>query len=139
MKELTESRKARTSSGSGVDLGEPARLPAQLYSLTLGKLPHNSVLETGRATPSVVDALAASGLPFLELKGLCSIDPAIEAQLTRNQRLFVLGDLKKVPATSLRLFICGDPFAGLSVCTFIHFQNPDSLHITTLELFYFLF
>ena len=62
----------------------------------------------------MVDALSHSGLPFFELEGfLRRMDPAIEAQLWRNQRNFMLGsELKRVPATSIRLFICGDPFAG---------------------------
>jgi hypothetical protein len=69
----------------------------------------------------VVDALSRSGLPFLQLpdrdRNVIPLDPAIEAQLLRNQRLMVMRELETVPAKSLRLFICGDPFAGDLICS----------------------
>jgi hypothetical protein len=84
----------------------------QLRSLTLGTFKLFNEL-SGRAVAAVVDALSKSGLPFLELLGI-NVDehPAIEAQLQRNRRLWDLRNLKRVPATSIRLFICGDPYAG---------------------------
>ena len=93
--------------------------PAPLESLTLGTLRYKTGLESPRSTRAIVDALSLSGLPFLQLRGLDTIDPAIEAQLRRNQRLFILGDLQKVPATSMRLFICGDPFAGRQITPYL--------------------
>ena len=87
----------------------PASLP-RLYSLQLGYFSGDF---SRSATAAVVDALSRSGLPFFGSLGWSKVDPAIEAQLWRNQRNFLLGsDLKRVPATSMRLFICGDPFAG---------------------------
>jgi hypothetical protein len=85
----------------------------QLRSLTLGRFYETDEL-SGRAVAAVVDALSKSGLPFLELLGINIHEhPAIEAQLQRNRRLFhELRDLERVPATSIRLFICGDPYAG---------------------------
>ena len=90
------------------EVGTDAR-PPQLYSLKLGLL---LSVEFSEATiGAMVDALSRSGLPFFEYYH--SPDPAVKAQLWRNQRNFFLGsDLKRVPATSTRLFICGDPFAG---------------------------
>jgi hypothetical protein len=41
--------------------------------------------------PTVLKALSRSRIPFLELKGLDSIDPAIEAEMERNRRLFASG------------------------------------------------
>jgi hypothetical protein len=66
------------------------------------------------AVAALLDALSKSGLPFLRVMGLRDPDPSIEAQLLRNRHLFELGDLERVPATSIRLFICGDPYAGKS-------------------------
>ena len=86
--------------------------PPQLYGLRLGYFRGDL---SRPATAVVVDALSRSSLPFFEMKHifLPMKDPAIEAQLWRNQRNFMLGsELKRVPATSIRLFICGDPFAG---------------------------
>ena len=94
---------------------ELAQSPARLYRLTLGRLFCNTTdLDSNRAiVAAVLDALSRSGIPFLELKGLENMDPSIEAQIARNQRLFMLGgDLEKVSATSMRLFICIDPDAG---------------------------
>ena len=97
------------------EVGTDAR-PPQLYSLKLGLL---LSVEFSKATiHAMMDALSRSGLPFFEYYH--SPDPndykdhaAVKAQLWRNQRNFFLGsDLKRVPATSTRLFICGDPFAG---------------------------
>ena len=83
--------------------------PPQLYSLKLGLL---LSVELSQSTIGVVvDGLSRSGLPFFEYSN--SKDPAVKAQLWRNQRNFLLGsDLKRVPATSMRSFICGDPFTG---------------------------
>ena len=70
------------------------------------------------ATAAVVDALSRSGLPFFQIQYLASSrkNPAIEAQVKRNQRNFLLGlDSTRVSATSMRLFICGDPFAGKQI------------------------
>ena len=87
-----------------------ASSPPQLYSLELGRIKGTELSRS--ATAAVVDALSRSGLPFFELNNPRK-DPAIKAQLWRNQRNYMLGsDLKRVPATSMRLFICGDPFAG---------------------------
>jgi hypothetical protein len=86
----------------------------QLRNLTLGFFDITNRLSR-RAVAAVVDALSKSGLPFLELwrfGNKIPLDPAIEAQLQRNRRLWELGDLERVPATSIRLFICGDPYAG---------------------------
>ena len=86
----------------------------RLYSLSI-----HSPTYAGRfkytATRSIIavvmDAVSRSNLPFLELKGL-QMDPAIKPQLERNRRMFMLGDLARVPAKSMRLFICGDAYAG---------------------------
>jgi hypothetical protein len=86
---------------------------AELQILRLGRFETTYEEQLSRqAVASVVDALSKTGLPFLELMGLSDQDPAIEAQLQKNQQLFELGDLERVPATSIRLFICGDPHAG---------------------------
>ena len=99
--------------------------PAPLESLTLGTLRYTTGLESPRTTRAIVDALSLSGLPFLQLRGLGTIDPAIEAQLQRNQRDFILqSDMK--PATSIRLFICGDPFAGKNMTTHSNIDNQTS-------------
>jgi hypothetical protein len=90
----------------------PAATITQLQSLTLGWFQKGHQLSE-RAVAAVVDALSKSGLSFLELSGInLRKYPAIEAQLQRNRRLWELGDLERVPATSIRLFICGDPYAG---------------------------
>ena len=88
---------------------EVGAAPPQLYSLKLGLL---LSVEFSEATiGAVVDALSPAGLPFFEYYH--SPDSAVKAQLWRNQRNFLLGsDLKRVPATSMRSFICGDPFTG---------------------------
>ena len=86
--------------------------PPQLYSLQLGYFSGNF---SRSATTAVVDALSRSGLPFFQIQYLASSrkNPAIEDQLKRNQHSFLLGkDSTRVTATSMRLFICGDPFAG---------------------------
>ena len=87
--------------------------PPQLYSLRLGNF---SGYLSPSATAAVVDALSRSGLPFFDIQNLGGSrknEPVIEAQLKRNQRNFLLGkDSTRVAATSMRLFICGDPFAG---------------------------
>ena len=88
--------------------------PPQLYSLQLGALRGGDLSRS--ATAAVVDALSRSGLPFFhildDVKNRKN-NPAIEAQVKRNQRNFLLGlDSTRVAATSMRLFICGDPFAG---------------------------
>ena len=90
------------------EVGTDAR-PPQLYSLKLGLL---LSVEFREATiGAMVDALSRSGLPFFEYN--YRMDPAIQAQLRRNQRDFMAGLVStRVPATSIRLFICGDPFAG---------------------------
>ena len=93
------------------DNTESTSPPQLLYSLEFSS---NFSLEnlSRSATAAVVDALSRSGLPFFQIS-VMDKEPAIEAQLWRNQRNFMLGsDLKRVPATSIRLFICGDPFAG---------------------------
>jgi hypothetical protein len=101
-----------TDSSENHSTSPAAYTTTQLRSLTLGPFSLTNEL-SGHAVAAVVDALSKSGLPFLELEGL-NLDkhPAIEAQLQSNRRLWELGDLERVPATSIRLFICGDPFAG---------------------------
>ena len=87
--------------------------PPRLYSLPLGIITDGDLSRFAAA--AVVDALSRSGLPFFEIEGILfsKKNPAIEAQLKRNQRNSLLGlDSARVPATSMRLFICGDPFAG---------------------------
>ena len=81
-------------------------LPPRLYSLSLG----GRLDPTPSVIAAVIDALSGSGLPFFELKmsDRVEMDPAIEAQLERNRRVFMLGGLETVPATSMRLFICRD-------------------------------
>ena len=107
---LAQSKKIENNTPAAADLS--ASPSARLYSLTLGKFP-NANLELRRTVAAVVDGLSRSSLPFLELEGVHKMDPAIEAQLLMNQRMFILGDyLEKVPANSMRLFICGDPYAG---------------------------
>ena len=98
-----------------------------LYSLTLGRVPRLSddFPPSLTITAAVVDALYASRLPFFKLEDWYGtdvpLDPAIKAQLLRNQLLFrFANDLERVPATSIRLFICGDPYAG----NFFLFTNP---------------
>jgi hypothetical protein len=83
----------------------------QLHSLTLGRfhITNEGDQLSRQAVAAVVDALSKSRLPSLELRGIDDCDSAIEAQLQRNRRLLELGDLGRVPATSIRLFICGDP------------------------------
>ena len=85
-------------------------IPPQLYSLRLGNIISNL---SPSATAAIVDALSQSGLPFFEIQGLHRMDLGIEVQLQRNQCNYMLeSDSKRVPAMSIRLFICGDPFAG---------------------------
>ena len=88
--------------------------PPQLYSLQLGEFQGHELSRS--ATAAVVDALSRSGLPFFDIQNFGKSrknQPVIEAQLKRNQRNFLLGkDSTRVAATSMRLFICGDPFAG---------------------------
>ena len=103
IKHLIQPKKQKSSTG--------------LYSLTLGRLPGGDFSPSLTTTAAVVDALYASRLPFFKLEDWdrrdIPLDPAIKAQLLRNQLLFRFGDeLERVPATSIRLFICGDPYAG---------------------------
>ena len=89
--------------------GNTPSSPPQLYRLDLGRIRRGELSQS--ATAAVVDALSRSGLPSFDFLGVW--EPAMTAQLWRNQRNYMLGsDLKRVPATSMRLFICGDPFAG---------------------------
>ena len=95
--------------------------PPQLYSLQLGS--QRGELSRS-ATAAVVDALSRSGLPFFGIANDLLLgsggNPAIEAQVKRNQRNFLLGlDSTRVPATSLRLFIYRDPFAGKAHTLFL--------------------
>ena len=106
MENLAPSKKEVKTSGSNPES------PPKLYSLQLSSRKSAESYVLGRsATAAVVDALSRSGLPFFEYN--YRMDPAIQAQLRRNQRDFMAGlDSTRVPATSMRLFICGDPFAG---------------------------
>ena len=92
-----------------------ASSPPQLYSLKLGQIEGDELSRS--ATAAVVDALSRSGLPFFHILDFGKSrknQPVIEAQLKRNQHNFLLAkDSTRVAATSMRLFICGDPFAGL--------------------------
>ena len=63
-----------------------------LFSITLGKMYTRPSPLSQSAIAAVVDALSRSGLPFLQLVGV-RMDPAIEAQLERNRRVFMLGGL----------------------------------------------
>ena len=86
----------------------------RLYSLSIDSPTYAGRFEytaTRSIIAVVMDAVSRSNLPFLELKGL-QMDPAIKPQLERNRRMFMLGDLARVPAKSMRLFICGDAYAG---------------------------
>jgi hypothetical protein len=113
MEELVLSSKIK-SIKKEADAGAAAPV---LYSLTLATWS----MMSQEAVAAVVDALSLSGLPFLRiinsrLRWLVVKHPAIEAQLRKNQRQFMLGfsHLQRAPATSMRLFVCGDPFAGTS-------------------------
>ena len=91
--------------------------PLQLYSLDMQRnsidsphLGYSSAELSQSAVAAVVDALARSGLPFFQHP---KMGPAIETQLWRNQRNHMpRSGLELVPATSMPLVICGDPFSG---------------------------
>ena len=80
---------------------------APLYRLSIFGTPKKVKLSR-RGVATVVDALSSSGLPFLEFWPYITerkMDSPIQAQLQRNQRMWRLGDLERVPASSMRLFI----------------------------------
>ena len=91
--------------------------PLQLYSLDMQRnavdsphLGYASAELSQSAVAAVVDALARSGLPFFQHP---KMNPAIQAQLWRNQRDRMLrSGWEQAPATSMPLLICGDPFSG---------------------------
>ena len=126
LEQLAEWKKMNLTSAS------PA---ARLYSLTIGPSGGFYIYNTGQiAIARVVDALYRSSLPFLQLLGrnelLSQFPPAIKAQLLRNQLIWRRHEQlqsKKVPATSLRLFICGDEFAGKNLS---HKHIDPYLHFT---------
>ena len=97
--------------------GSDSASPLQLYSLDMQHniadspyLGYSSAELSQSAIAAVVDALARSGLPFFQHP---KMNPAIQAQLWRNQRNRILrSGLEKAPATSMPLLICGDQFSG---------------------------
>ena len=115
--------------------------PARLHSLTLGPCDGFILINRSQFTITrVVDAHYRSSLPFLQLQshrveGLFSWLPSpINAQLMRNQLIWRRHEQlqsKKVPATSLRLFICGDEYAGKIslISKFIHTSIPLTTYI----------
>ena len=91
--------------------------PLQLYSLDMQRhsvdsphLRYSSAELSQSAVSEVVYALARSGLPFFQHP---KMNPAIQAQLWSNQRNRILrSGWEQMPATSMPLLICGDPFSG---------------------------
>ncbi|MCO5587224.1 hypothetical protein L7F22_041171 [Adiantum nelumboides] len=84
-----------------------------LQSLSLNGSIQSPDLRNPALIGAVVDALHKSGLQFLNLGGL-EEDPIIQAQLLRNRGPQALRQqqYKTEPAKAVRLFICGDAYAG---------------------------
>jgi hypothetical protein len=136
MEELVQSSKIKSIKKKEADAGAAAPV---LYSFSLHGL-GNEIAWSQKTVAAVVDALSLIGLPFLQV-GVAEAgagrralaDPSIEAQLRRNQRQFMLGffDLQRAPATSMRLFVCGDPFAGTS--SYSTRTAPATLYSTIVD------
>lgn len=87
---------------------------SSLQSLSLARCSHFSSLDKASVTASIVDAIHKSEF-HINLEGtFMADDPAIKAQLGKKKAKHhqVLKSYEKVPATAVRLFICGDSYAG---------------------------